>query len=97
MIVIDINWGLYVGLLYSLLTLIYKSQTPYTYLLGTVGSDDRDSSSSSALHFFVPLKQYVEARELAGVRIFQFCGPLHFANVDYFHKQIESKLDISIQ
>ena len=92
-IIIDINWGLYLGLLYSLVTLIYKSQLPPSYLLGAVGQLDEMSS----LDFFVPIDSYVNARELPGIKIFQFCGPLHFANVDYFLKQLEVKLDISIK
>lgn len=91
-LVIDINWGLYVGLVYSLLTLIYKSQFPPTYLLGVVNPEQ-----SSSIDFFVPLKQYVNVRELPNVKIYQFCGPLHFANREYFVSQLESKLSISIR
>lgn len=92
-IIIGINWGLYIGLLYSLLTLIYKSQLPPSYLLGAISLVDEKNT----LDYFVPLNQYINARELPGIKIFQFCGPLHFANAEYFVKQLEAKLKISIK
>lgn len=91
--IININYGLFIGLVYSMMTLIYKSQRPPVYLLGSVHQMDEMSS----LDFFVPLDQYVNACELPGIKIFQFCGPLHFANVDYFLKQLEAKLNLSLK
>ncbi|XP_054156022.1 solute carrier family 26 member 6-like [Oppia nitens] len=85
-IILDIDYGLYIGLIWSLITLIYKSQRPRNYLLGTVGDQ---------MDVFVPLGKYVNAREVPGIKIYQFCGPLHFANVDYFTEGLVQKIGFS--
>ncbi len=86
MIVLDIDYGLYIGLIWSLITLIYKSQRPRIYLLGTVGEQ---------ADVFVPLGKYISAKEVPGIKIYQFCGPLHFANVDYFVEGLVQKMEFS--
>lgn len=73
--ILGIDTGLYIGIAYSLVTLIYKSQRPKSYLLAPV---------TKSLDIFVPVKKYDDAQELPRIKIFQFCGPLHFANIDYF-------------
>ncbi|KAJ6215398.1 hypothetical protein RDWZM_009898 [Blomia tropicalis] len=80
-LVFNVDLGLYIGLAYSLLTLIAKSQRPKTYMLGAVGHTN----------LYVPLVHYPKARELDNIRIFQFCGPLHFANVNYFKRRLAEK------
>ncbi|CAG2119742.1 unnamed protein product, partial [Medioppia subpectinata] len=70
----------------SLLLLIYKSQRPKTYSLGTV--DDSD--------IYVPLSKFKRAKELERVKIYQFCGPLNFANVPYFKKELEIRTGVDI-
>ena len=85
-LVLDIDYGLYLGLIWSLLTLIYKSQRPRNHLLGTVG-DQTD--------VFVPIGKYVNAREVPGIKIYQFCGPLHFANTEYFTEGLEHRIGFS--
>ena len=65
---------------------------PHTYLLGAV-----HSSAHGSMDIFVPVEQYVSAHQLPGIKIFQFCGPLHFANINYFITQLECKLQFSIQ
>ncbi|KAI1296895.1 Prestin [Halotydeus destructor] len=83
---LDVDLGLYVGLGYSLITLIYKSQRPKTYMLGSINGSD----------VYVPLKKYASARELEGIRIYQFCGPLHFANVEYFKMDLIRRTGVSV-
>jgi MFS superfamily sulfate permease-like transporter len=45
---------------------------------------------------YVPLKKYASARELHSVRIYQFCGPLHFANVEFFKKDLIRRTGVSV-
>ncbi|XP_054156044.1 solute carrier family 26 member 6-like isoform X2 [Oppia nitens] len=85
-IVLNVDIGLYVGLAYSLVTLIYKSQRPKTYLLGSIDKSD----------VYVPLKKYGSAHELTGIKIYQFCGPLHFANVEYFKRGLQYRTKIYV-
>ena len=85
-VILDIDVGLYIGLIWSLITLIYKSQRPRNHLLGTVGDQ---------MDVFVPIGKYVNAREVPGMKIYQFCGPLHFANTDYFTEGLEHCIGFS--
>lgn len=40
---------------------------------------------------YVPLKHYRSAHDLGPIKVFQFCGPLHFANVNYFKSKLAEK------
>lgn len=80
-IIFNVDLGLYIGLAYSLGTLIAKSQRPKTYMLGAVGGTN----------VYVPLKHYRSANDLGHIKVFQFCGPLHFANVNYFKSKLAEK------
>lgn len=86
-LLLDVDLGLYVGLGYSLLTLIYKSQRPKMYLLGPVAESD----------VYVPVKKYISATEIPGIKIYQFCGPLHFANIQYFKTGLIKKTGVSVR
>ena len=85
-VLLDVDLGLYVGLGYSLLTLIYKSQRPKTYLLGSVGASD----------VYVPERKYASAVRIPAILIYQFCGPLHFANTEFFQKDLILKTGVSV-
>lgn len=56
-------------------------------MLGTVGHSD----------VYVPIKRYVSAEELPGIKIYQFCGPLHFANQDYFRDLLATRAGLSLK
>ena len=60
---------------------------PKTYLLGSIDKSD----------VYVPLKKYFSANEVEGIKIYQFCGPLHFANVEYFKKGLTYRTKISVK
>ena len=86
-IILNVDVGFYVGFGYSIILLIYKSQKPKTYLLGSV--DDSD--------IYVPLNKYMRAKEVRGVKIYQFCGPLNFADVNYFTSELQTKSGLDIE
>ncbi|RWS23322.1 solute carrier family 26 member 6-like protein [Leptotrombidium deliense] len=77
-LVLDVDFGLYFAVVFSLLVLIYKSSRPKSYILGSINNSD----------VYVPVKKYVSAIEIPGIKIYQFCGPLHFANVEFFKRDI---------
>ncbi|RWS20014.1 prestin-like protein [Leptotrombidium deliense] len=91
-IVMDIDLGLYFAVAFSLLILILKSSRPKSYVLGSANNSD----------LYVPLKKYTFANEISGIKIYQFCGPLHFANKDFFKNdllkktQLKRNLEISL-
>jgi MFS superfamily sulfate permease-like transporter len=84
--IFDVDVGLYVGTGFSLLVLIYKSSRPKTYLLG--------SCDSTAEDVYVPIKFYRRSpgkegvRERVGIKVYQFCGPLHFSSKDFFKRDL---------
>lgn len=86
-IILNVDLGLYVGLGCSLVTLIYKSQRPRSYMLGSINRSD----------VYVPIKKYASAENFDGILIYQFCGPLHFANIEYFKNDLIRKTGVSVK
>ena len=84
-LILSVEYGIYLGIICSLLLLIYKSQRTEVYLLGSV--EDMD--------IYVPINKYHNVCEKEGFKIFQMCGPLNFSNVDYFSTQLEDKCNIN--
>ncbi|XP_077529287.1 prestin-like [Haemaphysalis longicornis] len=83
-VLVDVQFGLIIGILFSLLTLIYQIKRPKACLLGSIPNTD----------FYVPVKDYGVAAEIPGVKVFHFGGPIHFANSDYFRSEVYRKLRI---
>lgn len=79
-VIIDIDYGLLIGIITSLLVLLGRSQHPRAARLGRVPNTD----------VYLDVNKYSEAAEVPRVSIFQFRGPLHFANTEYFHQQVMS-------
>ncbi|XP_042860864.1 prestin-like [Penaeus japonicus] len=77
-VVIDIDYGLMVGVLMSLIVLLLRGQKPSTAILGSIPNTD----------IYLDIKKYSSAVEIPSLCIFQFNGPLHFANSEYFRTQI---------
>jgi MFS superfamily sulfate permease-like transporter len=70
----------------SLLLLIYKSQRPKTYILGRIDETD----------IYVPINKFNDAEEVEGIKIFQFCGPLNFSNIEFFNNELEIKCGVNV-
>ncbi|CAN8022270.1 unnamed protein product, partial [Ixodes persulcatus] len=84
-VIVDVQFGLVIGIMFSLLTLVYQIKKPKTCLLGSIPNTD----------FYVPLKSYGLASEISGVKVFHFGGPIHFANAEYFRSEVAKKTGIS--
>ncbi|CAG2176528.1 unnamed protein product [Oppiella nova] len=80
-LVLCVDYGIYIGIVASLLLLIYKSERPKTYLLGTMPE----------LDIYVPINKFNRVEEPKDFKIFQMCGPLNFSNVEYFSTELENK------
>lgn len=78
-VLVDVPWGLVIGLLFSVSTLIYRSQSSELHLLGQV----RNTGIYEDVH------TYRDAKETDGVQVFRFDGPLHFASVDNFRQSLQ--------
>nr|XP_053646186.1 solute carrier family 26 member 6-like [Cherax quadricarinatus] len=79
-VIIDINYGLLMGIVMSLLVLVGRSHKPKTVHLGQVPNTD----------VYLDVNKYSMTAEVPRVKIYQFCGPLHFANCEYFREQLVS-------
>ncbi len=85
-LVLSIDYGIYIGFVCSLLLLIYKSQRPKTYILGTIDETD----------IYVPINKFSDVEEVEGIKIFQFCGPLNFSNIEFFNNELENKSGVNV-
>ena len=85
--ILNVDVGFYVGLGCSIVLLIYKCQRPKTYLLASIEGTD----------IYVPIKKFNRAKEVRGVKIFQFCGPLNYANINYFTSELQAKSGFDVK
>ncbi|KAK3870112.1 hypothetical protein Pcinc_024615 [Petrolisthes cinctipes] len=87
-VIVDIDYGLAVGVVVSVLVLVARSQAPPTARLGHVSNTD----------LYLDINKYHKAVELPGLRIFSFSGSIHFANASYFKSRLLSscELDLSL-
>ncbi|XP_068210829.1 prestin-like isoform X2 [Palaemon carinicauda] len=79
-VIIDIDFGLMLGVIMSLLVLLFRSQKPNIARLGRVPNTD----------LYLDIHKYSVAVEVPSIFIFQFTGPLHFANSEYFRQSLFS-------
>ncbi|PAA62262.1 hypothetical protein BOX15_Mlig019348g1 [Macrostomum lignano] len=75
---IDLPIGLLVGVIFSLATVIFRSQAPKAYLLGRVPETD----------IYKNVKKIKGAEEIEGVRVFKFDGSLYFASAENFRTRL---------
>ncbi len=86
MLVVSVDYGIYIGFVSSLLLLVYKSKRPKTYILGRINVTD----------IYVPINKFSDVEEVEGIKIFQFCGPLNFSNIEFFNNEIETKSGVNV-
>ncbi|XP_059150596.1 prestin-like [Physella acuta] len=73
-VLLDVDLGLLIGLIYNLVPILLRTQEPYSCLLGHLPNTD----------IYVDMKVYREAVPVPGVKIFKFEAPLYFANMENF-------------
>lgn len=56
-------------------------------MLGTIGSSD----------VYVPLVKYPLAQEIEGIKIFQFCGPIHYVCADLVERLLRQKTRVNVK
>lgn len=56
-------------------------------MLGSIGSSD----------VYVPLVVYPTAQEVEGVKIFQFCGPVHYVCADLYERLLRQKTRVNVK
>lgn len=84
---LDMVNGFLYGLVFSILTMLYRAQNRRCYMLGSIGTSD----------VYVPLAKYPLAREIEGIKIFQFCGPVHYVCADLFERLLRQKTRVNVK
>ncbi|VDO04919.1 unnamed protein product [Rodentolepis nana] len=75
---IDIIYGVAIGFVYSILTVVSRSQYGGRFLLGEANSTD----------LYSEVKCFEELNELDGIKIIRYDGPVYFANIESFRKSV---------
>uniref|UniRef100_H3CHQ0 Solute carrier family 26 member 5 n=1 Tax=Tetraodon nigroviridis TaxID=99883 RepID=H3CHQ0_TETNG len=79
-VLLGLDYGLLVAIVFALMTVIYRTQSPKTAILGHI--------PGTGLHFDI---KYEEVVEYKGIKIFHFSSPIYFANSDLYVKTLKEK------
>ncbi|XP_073398300.1 sulfate anion transporter 1 [Dendrobates tinctorius] len=82
---ISTEMGLLVGIIFSMLCLIVRTQVPHTAVLSQI----RDTV------FYEDDDRYENLFPIPKIKIFRFESPLHYANKDYFLKSLYKKVGMN--
>ncbi|XP_021939110.1 solute carrier family 26 member 10 isoform X2 [Zootermopsis nevadensis] len=86
-VLVDIDYGLLVGLGLSLASILVQSMKPYTCLLGVMPNID----------LYLDCTRYTQAHEVIGIKIFHYCGGLNFATRSHFKTELYRLVGINPQ
>lgn len=86
-VVIDIDIGLLLGVILSLVSLYYKSCQTHSCVLGQVNNSG----------FYVNIKHHKNAYEIPSIKIFRFIGAINFASRNTFKTSLYSKINLTMQ
>lgn len=76
---LGIQTGIAAGVVLSIAVHVYRSMRPHLAVLGRIAGTNN----------FRNINRFAEAKELPGTLIIRFDGPLYFANLSYFHAQLD--------
>ncbi|CAH1783539.1 unnamed protein product [Owenia fusiformis] len=79
--ILDMDYGLFIGIGFSLLTLVIRVQVPISYSMGNIPDTELYANSIRCEKATLP----------DGVRIFKFEAPLFYANAEIFKQKIFKK------
>lgn len=82
-LLLGIEEGIAIGVLISLVVVIYSSTKPHSAELGRLGDTGN----------FRNINRYSEAKVDDEILIYRFDSPLYFANVEYFRESIDDKIN----
>lgn len=73
-VLLDVDLGLLVAVIFGIITIVGRSQRPYVCLLGRIPDTD----------IYRDINVYQEAKEVEGVKIYRFEYSLFFVNIEHF-------------
>ncbi|XP_077132600.1 solute carrier family 26 member 6-like isoform X1 [Ranitomeya variabilis] len=85
-ICLNLDIGLAVSVVFGLFTVTFRTQLTHYSVLGQVADSDiyRDAEENTL------------AKEIPGVKIFQSCSPIYFANAELFAKSLKVKMGVNV-
>ncbi|XP_048876325.1 sulfate anion transporter 1 isoform X1 [Brienomyrus brachyistius] len=81
---LSVELGLLVGLVFSMLCVIVRTQNPRVTLLGQIPNTSH----------YEDIKEYSDLLTLPKVKIFRFQAPLYYANKEFFLKSLYKAVDL---
>lgn len=81
---ISVELGLLIGIVFSMIVVIYKTQNPKLSLLGRAGDSD----------FYEDMEEYKNLLPPARVLVFRYQAPLYYANKDTFLKALYKRIGV---
>ncbi|XP_008304380.1 prestin-like, partial [Stegastes partitus] len=85
-LILGLDYGLLVAISFAILTVIYRTQSPKSSILGHV--------SSTGLYYDVD--DYEEAAEYEGIKVFHSNSSIYFANSDLYVNSLKEKVILAI-
>ncbi|XP_038067579.1 solute carrier family 26 member 6-like isoform X2 [Patiria miniata] len=82
---LGVDYGLGVGVVFAIMTVIIRTQKPYCCLMGRIPGTD----------IYRDLSYYQSAKQIPGVMIFRMHSPLYYANADYVKASLYSKSQLN--
>ncbi|XP_059510547.1 prestin isoform X2 [Stegostoma tigrinum] len=82
--ILGLDFGLLVAMLFAIITVVYRTQSPKSGILGQIPNTD----------IYLDIEAYEEVQEVPGVKIFQSNASLYFANVDMYVNALYKKTEI---
>ncbi|KAF7650238.1 hypothetical protein LDENG_00129040, partial [Lucifuga dentata] len=84
-VLLGLDYGLLVAIMFSLLTVIYRTQSPKSTILGQVPGTG----------LYCDVDEYEEAAEYAGIKIFHSNSSIYFANSDLYVNTLKEKTGVN--
>uniref|UniRef100_A0AAR2M042 STAS domain-containing protein n=1 Tax=Pygocentrus nattereri TaxID=42514 RepID=A0AAR2M042_PYGNA len=85
-VLLGLDYGLLVAIGFALLTVIYRTQSPRSVILGQI----------SDTGLYCDADEYEEAAECSGIKIFHSNSSIYFANCDLYVNSLKQKVSLQL-
>ncbi|KAM3915502.1 solute carrier family 26 member 6-like [Leptodactylus fuscus] len=85
-ICLNLDIGLAVAVVFGLFTVTFRTQLPHYSILGQIAESE----------IYRDAEQNTLAKEIPGVKIFQSCSPIYFANAELYKKSLKMKMGVDV-
>ncbi|XP_067908121.1 solute carrier family 26 member 6-like isoform X2 [Heterodontus francisci] len=85
-VLLGMDFGLAASIAFALLTVIFQTQLPKYSILGQVSTTD----------IYRDIRQFDEAKEIPGIKIFQSSATIYFANAELYEEALKQMSGINV-